>query len=72
MKRILKIHEDAITVPEMMKDLRNEYEKIGYTVEELTLVEFKLVLDDGEVFIYWDHGKVYEEIKEDEEKGDIS
>lgn len=67
MKRILKIHEDVITVPEMMKELQKEYENIGYTVEKLTLVEFKLVLDDGEVFIYWDHGKVIEHIKEDSE-----
>jgi hypothetical protein len=72
MKTILKVHEDVITVPEAMKQLMQEYQEIGYQVERITIMNFKLIFPDGSVHIFWEKGRIYQEIFENQQIGEIA
>lgn len=65
MKVILKVHQDVITVPKIMKELMQEYAGIGYEVKKISIMNFKLVFPDGWVHIFWENGCVYQEIIEE-------
>lgn len=65
MKTIIKAWNDVFTVPEEMKKMKAEYEQEGYNTEELPGTPgFKLILDDGEVWFYWEDNKIVQEIIE--------
>lgn len=65
MKTIIKVWNDMFTVFEEMKKMKAEYEQEGYSAEELPGTPgFKLLLDDGEVWFYWEDGKIVQEIIE--------
>ena len=68
MKQLLQVHEDVITVPEVIRKMANAYADEGYQVERLTPMNFKITLQGGWVHIYWQDGKIWQEIVE-EEKG---
>jgi len=68
MKTLLKVHEDVHTVPEAIRKMAKEYAIEGYQVECLTSMNFKIVLQGGWVHIYWQDGKIWQEIIE-EKKG---
>jgi len=64
MRTLLRVHEDAITVPDVMKKMMGEYASQGYEVERLTSMNFKIVLQDGWVHTYWEDGIIWQEIIE--------
>lgn len=64
LKYLIKHHSDAITVPEAIREIHDEYRKNGYKTSEPTLNIFSYWLDDGtEVMVYWENGAFYEEAK---------
>lgn len=65
MKNILKVHEDAITVPETMDTLFREYQTMGYIAEKISSMNFKLNFPDGWIHIFWEKGCIYQEIFEE-------
>ena len=64
MRTLLKVHEDVITVPEIMKKMMEEYVSQGYEVERLSSMNFKIILKGGWVHIFWQDGKVWQDIIE--------
>lgn len=65
MKTIIKAWNDVMTVPKELKKMKAEYEQEGYSAEELPGTPgFKLILDDGEVWFYWENDKIVQEIIE--------
>jgi hypothetical protein len=65
MKTILKAWNDVMSVPGELNRLKAEYEQGGYNTEELPGIPgFKLILDDGEVWFYWEDEKIVQEIIE--------
>ncbi len=68
MRDILKIHKDVITAPEAVKTLLKEFSEMGYLIERLTLINFKIIFPDGWVHVYWEKGCIYQEIFE----GDVA
>ncbi len=65
MRELLKVWEDVITVPEVIGKLAGEYISEGNQVERLSSMNFKIVLQGGWVHIYWEDGKIWQEIIED-------
>ena len=51
MKQLLQVHEDVITVPEVIRKMANAYADEGYQVERLTPMNFKITLQGGWVHI---------------------
>lgn len=64
MKTIIKVHDDIVTVPEAMSSLMKEYSDIGYQTEKITVINFNLIFPDGLVHIFWEKGRIYQEIFE--------
>lgn len=62
MKQIIKSHHDVITVPEAIKALMSDYTEIGYQVERISIMNFKIIFPDGWVHIFWENGAFYQEI----------
>lgn len=66
MRELLKVWEDVITVPEVIGKLAGEYISEGNQVERLSSMNFKIVLQGGWVHIYWEDGKIWQEIIEED------
>lgn len=64
MKTILKVHHDVMTVPSIINVMIKNYKDIGYNVEKITSNNFKIIFPDGIVYIYWENGIIYQEIKQ--------
>lgn len=63
MKQLIKVWEDPITVLEEMKRIEKEYQKQGYEVHRLMNC-IRLVFEDGYVKIWWEDGRIWQEIIE--------
>lgn len=57
--KILKSHKDIITVPSEINNMIKEYEEVGYLIKKTTPISFNLILNDGEVKIWWENGLFY-------------
>ncbi len=66
MKQLLQVHEDVITVPEVIRKMADAYAAEGYQVERLTPMNFKITLQGGWVHIYWQDGRIWQEIIEED------
>lgn len=65
MKTIIRHWNDVITVNEELKRMKAEYVQAGYESEELLgMPGFKLILDDGEIWFYWENNRIIQEIIE--------
>lgn len=65
MKITIKPWNDVITVNEELKRMKAEYVQEGYESKDLPgMPGFKLMLDDGEVWFYWEADKIVQEIIE--------
>ena len=64
MKDILEVHEDVLTAHVIIDRLMREYTKTGYSVEKTSMISFKLIFPDGYVCIFWENGRIYQEIFE--------
>ena len=65
MKTILKAWNDVMTVPEEMNRMKEEYIKEGNEVTDIPGIPgFKLILEDGEVWFYWENNAIVQEIIE--------
>lgn len=64
MERIIKVHDDIITVPEAIRKLREDYQSVGYDVSEVIFNMFYVYLDDGQVMICWKDNGFYEVIED--------
>lgn len=64
MKQMIKVWSDPLTVLEEIKRIEKEYLDQGYEVERLMNC-IRLILEDGEVHIYWENGVIWQEIKGD-------
>jgi hypothetical protein len=64
MKHLLCRHIDVLTLPERFKKLYEEYQAIGYEMlTEPNMSGFSYGLIDGSVItVYFENGKIYEEI----------
>lgn len=61
-RKILRIHEDVITVPEAISQLYTEYQKKGFKMDKKIMFAFWYNLKDNSKFIvYWEEGIIYEE-----------
>lgn len=60
MKQIIKTHTDVITVPEKLKQMKQDYEKQGYECDLLANC-LKINFDDGYVMIFWADGAFWQE-----------
>ena len=65
MRTLLKVHEDIHTVPEAIGKMMEEYAAEGYQVERLSSMNFKITLQGGWVHIYWQDGRIWQEIMEE-------
>ena len=68
MRTLLRVHEDIITVPETIEKMVEEYISEGYQIERLTSMNFKIILQGGWVHIYWQDGRIWQEIVEEVKK----
>lgn len=60
---LLKVHNDVITVPEVIKNMYQEYGNLGYRLGIVLPCSFSYYLeDDTEIMVYWEKGYVYEDI----------
>lgn len=71
MKTLLRVHEDIHTVPEAIGKMAEEYAAEGYQVERLSSMNFKIVLQGGWVHIFWEDGRIWQEIIEEKEEKEI-
>lgn len=60
MERVIKVHNDVVTVPEAIRLLQDEYRSIGYSVSDVMLNAFYVFLDDGKFMVCWKNGSFYE------------
>ncbi len=72
MRTLLQVHEDVITVPEAIGKMMEEYAIEGYQVERLTPMNFKIILEDGWIHIYWEDGRIWQEIIEEKEEKSVT
>lgn len=63
MKQLIKTWEDVSTVLEEMKRIEQEYQDQGYEVHRLMNC-IQLVLEDGCVEIWWEDGRIWQEVIE--------
>ncbi len=68
MRTLLKVHEDVHTVPEAIGKMMDAYAAEGYRVERLSSMNFKITLQGGWVHIYWQDGRIWQEIIEEKEE----
>lgn len=68
-REILKVWDDVTTVPEEMKKIFQQYKKEGYTCNRYMNV-VSLILEDGIVYIYWENGIIWQEIRSTGETGE--
>jgi len=71
MRTLLEFHEDVHTVPEAIGKIMEEYVAEGYQVERLTPMNFKITLQGGWVHIFWEDGRIWQEIIEEKEEKEI-
>lgn len=71
MRTLLQVHEDVITVPEVIGKMAKEYISDGNQVERLSSMNFKIILQGGWVHIYWEDGCIWQEIIEEKEEKEI-
>ena len=57
---------DPITVPREICRIQAEYENQGYEVRRIGTSVIQLMLQDGTVDIWWEHGVFWQEIRENE------
>lgn len=72
MKTLLKVHDDVITAPEAIKKMMAEYSSQGYKTERLSIMNFKIILQSGWVHIFWEDGRIWQEIMEEGEERNAS
>jgi len=61
-RTLLRVHEDVHTVPEAIGKMVDAYAAEGYQVERLSSMNFKIILEGGWVHIYWQDGRIWQEI----------
>lgn len=66
MKQAIKQWIDPITVPREICRIQDEYENQGYEVRRIGTSVIQLMLQDGIVDIWWEHGVFWQEIRENE------
>lgn len=64
MKTLLKVHRDVITVPQAIQRMMQQYADEGFEVERLSVMNFKIILSDGWVHVFWENGCIFQEIFE--------
>jgi hypothetical protein len=68
-RHILKVHNDVITLPEIMNQIYKEYEELGYKMHLKLPGSFSYYLDDGTaIIVYWEKGIIYENAVVEEDK----
>lgn len=72
MRTLLRVYEDVVTVPETIEKMVEEYISEGYQIERLTSMNFKIILQGGWVHIYWQDGRIWQEIVEEVKKESTS
>lgn len=72
MRELLKVWEDVITVPEVIGKIAEEYISEGNQVKRLSSMNFKIVLQGGWIHIYWEDGKIWQEIIEEKEEKSVT
>ena len=53
---------DVFNSLDVGKQLKQEYLDGGYEIEDLPMCFFKITLDEGYVFVYWEDGAFWQEI----------
>jgi hypothetical protein len=62
-KHLLRVHEDIMTLPEVIADLYKEYKELGYAMLTKYPSSFAYQLEDKTiVFVFWKDGKIYEDV----------
>jgi len=62
-KHLLRVHEDVMTLPEVITDLYNDYKELGYAMLAKYPSSFAYQLEDKTiVFVIWKDGKIYEDV----------
>jgi len=64
LRDILKVHEDVLTASEAISTTRKEFDDIGYQTERISPINFKIIFPDGWVHVFWEKGRIYQEIFE--------
>lgn len=63
LSHLIKVHEDIITLPEVMDKLYTEYENMGYKMSLKLPFMFQYILEDKTIVtVFWDNGTIYERI----------
>ncbi len=62
MRTLLRVHEDVHTVPEAIGKMVEAYISEGYQVERLSNMNFKITLQGGWIHIYWEDGRIWQEM----------
>ena len=58
---LLKVHENILTVSEVMNELYKQYEELGYRMHLKLPSSFSYYQDATNiVLVYWENGKIYE------------
>ena len=63
MKQLIKMWDDPITVLEEMKRIEQEYREQGCEVKRIMNC-IQLIFEDGYVKIWWEDGRIWQEIIE--------
>lgn len=60
-RHLLKVHEDLLSVHEVINDMYNEYKELGYKMHLKLPSSFSYYLEDKTlIMVFWEKGRVYE------------